>query len=172
MSIFACSCGKTTISKGDLYYHKNLGIEIIPPVGWMVRELNNPLLGGVSFYPPNSKNATFYFTSKTKLTESKLPKSQRRNNLEDHFNEYRGKLERLPKSKILKEEKGMLSSIPAYVIDISYMSDGVTPAEDKSFYLEHNNRFYRVGYWIFKDQDYHKNINLIQESLKTLKFKN
>ena len=74
--------------------------------------------------------------------------------------------------KILKEEKGMLSSIPAYVIDISYMSDGVTPAEDKSFYLEHNNRFYRVGYWIFKDQDYHKNINLIQESLKTLKFKN
>lgn len=171
MSIFVYGCGKTTISKGDLCYHKNLGMEIIPPAGWKILDMSNPLLDGLSFYPVNSKNVRLFITSKTKLAESRRPRSKRRMSLEDRIDEYRNKRKRLPESRFLNDKKVMLNSMPAHVIEISYMSDGVTPAEDKSFFLEYNNRFYMIGYWIFRDQDYHKNINLIQKSLKTLKFK-
>jgi len=172
ISIVGCMNAKTTVSDGSLYYDRKLGTGIYPPAGWGIFSMNNALVDGVSFYPTEKGNARFFITSRTILTESigaLGTENEETVSLADHVTKYRIKRKKRPECRILRDKREKLNSFPAHVIEIAYMHEGMTPAEDKSYLFKYHGRYYVVGYWVFRDRDYDKNIAILEGILGTFR---
>jgi len=169
--VSGCTKASTIVSDGTVYCNKKLGVELCPPAGWEIFTMNNALIDGVALYPQDRGNARVYITSKTIITDSLGlgGRTQTTRSLADHIKKNRAKRKDKPECRILRDKSGKINSYSAHVIEAAYMYEDRIPAEDKCFLFKHGDRYYVVGYWVFRDKDYDRNIAELAEVLATFK---
>lgn len=169
--VSGCTKARTIVSDGSVYRDKKLGVELSPPAGWEIFTMKNALIDGVAFYPQDRGNVRVYITSKTIITDflGFGGRSEMTQSLADHIRKNRAKRKRQPECRILRDKSGKINSYPAHVIEAAYMYEDRIPAEDKCFLFKYNDRYYVVGYWVFRDKDYDRNIAELNELLGTFK---
>ena len=144
------------VYEGRKYVNKTLQLEIVPPNGWILEEMQNPFGIFVNFY-----------SDKKRKTCIQITRGWLNMFLDSAIATTRDTIAR--NNTITSEHRATFNNKPAYIIEA--IADKKYNATKKIILLVHKGRSYTILAYIIKDDDYSHNSKLITGSFSTIVLK-
>ena len=149
---FGCSSDTKVVSDGTLYSSGNLGIEIVPPSEWVIREIRKFGAGGVAIYTSYPEYQARIVITRVKLISySEDTDLSQTSNVQNYKRDLKS-----PKTNGVIEWEGEVrfGGGKAYYIESTVDFYGPEKIKAMFYFMIRNNKLYNVVCSVSQDPEY------------------